>query len=178
MNFANDTHPAPEVFDSLEEAVAYCDAQPRATAVVSNSPRPGLFSVSLKREEVYGDYRDLMLSLLRQEDRAEARDRAEYESELARCALHKIGAELASERGLTDAAAEMFRLGFAGECAKVANPRAQGLEPIFREGRKAKNCADVSRRVRVAVHGIRSNSTFKDFAESKHGYHPVPYFVE
>ena len=166
------------IFETLELAEAYLNDEPTASAIITNSPRPGLFTVTLRKEPEFGDYRDLMAAGLRQEKRRELADREEYEAELMRAGALQVGFELAAERGLAAKAAEMFARGFAGESAQIANPRALGLEPVFRDGRRAKDDREVQRRVRVAAHGMRADYTFSKFAELKYQYGPIPYFIE
>ena len=168
------------VFETLALAQAYYDDEPKATAIIFNSPRPGMATVTLEKDksEEFGDYRDLMVSLLRQEKRRELADREEYEAELTRAAQCKVGAELAAERGQTGASVDMFAKGLAGEHAKIANPRALGLEPVFRAGRKAKDDSEVQRRVRVAAHGMRADYPFSKFADLKYQCRPIPYHLE
>lgn len=166
------------IFESLALAQAYYDDEPKATAIIFNSPRPGMATVTLEKTYEYGDYRDLMASMLRQEKRREMADREEYEAVLVRTGMFAVGAELAAEQGLSGAAAEMFKLGFAGESAKVAGPRALGLEPVFRAGRKAKDDRQAQRRVRVAAHRERSAFNFRQFAEFKYQCRPIPYHLE
>lgn len=166
------------VFETLELAQAYLDDEPAASSIITNSPRPGMFTVTMHREPEYGDYRDLMASGLRQEKRRELADREEYEAELLRAGALQVGCELAAERCLATEAAAMFARGMAGEHAKIANPRAFGLESVFRAGRKAKDDREVQRRVRVAAHGMRADYTFSKFAELKYQYGPIPYFIE
>ena len=164
------------IFETLELARAYYEDEPKATAIIFNSPRPGMATVTLDSESEFGDYRDLMAAGLRQEKRRELADREEYEAELTRAGQYKVGAELASERGLVGDAAEMFAKGFAGELAKIANPRALSLEPVFRDGRKAKTGSEEQRRIRVAAHGMRADYPFSKFAELKYqGVRPIPY---
>lgn len=165
------------IFETIELAEAYLDAEPAASAIITNSPRPGMFTVTLRKEPEFGDYRDLIVAGLRREKRRELADRDEYEAELMRAGAYQVGAELAAERGLFNDAADMFAKGFAGESAKIANPRALGLEPVFREGRKAKNDHEAQRRVRVAAHGLRAGHPFSEFADSKYQCRPIPYYL-
>lgn len=166
------------IFETLELARAYYEDEPKATAIIFNSPCPGMATVTMEKAEEYGDYRDLMASGLRQEKRRELADREEYEAELLRAGALQVGFELAAERGLATEAAAMFARGMAGEHAKIANPRALGLEPAFRAGRKAKEDREVQRRVRVAAHGMRAGYPFSRFADLKYQCRPIPYHVE
>ena len=63
------------IFETLELAEAYLNDEPTASAIIANSPRPGLFTVTLRKEPEFGDYRDLMAAGLRQEKRRELADR-------------------------------------------------------------------------------------------------------
>lgn len=165
------------VFETLELAEAYLDNEPTASAILTNTPHPGMFTVTMHGEPEFGDYRDLMASRLRQEKRLELADRELYEADLLRAGSYGVGAELATERGLVGDAADMFAKGFAGEAAKIANPRALGLEPVFRDGRNAKNGSDAQRRVRAAAHGLRAGYPFSKFAAQKYYYTVTPYHV-
>jgi hypothetical protein len=90
---------------------------------------------------------------------AEEREAGEKKSaDCSKSALEQVGAEIAAEAGHSGQAARQFTMGFAGYSAKFADPRACGLEPVFRAGRAARQTPDCARRVRARTALIFHNT--------------------
>lgn len=68
------------------------------------------------------------------------------------------GEEAAKSLGLEGSEAWFFAAGFAGVSAKVANPRKEGLEDVFRQGRQAYSTREGQKAARAAAVRIRSQA--------------------
>lgn len=160
-------------FDNYDAAVAYLDANDDAQCVLSNTPRPGMWTVSMAKpagkpvsEMTQSEaVADLLAPLARAYEKQDQADRAKYEEWLLALGTAKVAEEVAVDRGLTGAAAEQFCNGFRGVSAAWANPRAQGLEAVFRDGRKAKDEKGMSQRSRAAAAQLRTNNPYSGWTE-------------
>lgn len=109
--------------------------------------------------------------------RLEMADRQRYESWLLQCAAQKVAEEVAAERGLSGMAATYFEAGFAGCNAAVVNPRRDGMEPVFRAGRRAKSEKGMAQRCRAAASALRTQEGYSldDWLEVEYQFRPVPW---
>lgn len=153
-------------FDNADETDAFCESRDDATAVISNSPRPGQYSVSVGPAP--RDPRDMTLAELfegvnREYRKREERCRARYETALHEAGVWRVAQAVAQELGLQGREAYQFSAGFCGVPARAADPRAEGLEPVFRQGRKARSEKGVAERCRAAEANLRSTFTYTEF---------------
>ena len=106
--------------------------------------------------------------------RAEA---IEYEKELFAHGVAAVAQEIAEDRALAGVELQMFVAGFCGVPASVANPRKQGLEPVFRDGRRAKAEKGMAQRCRAAAAALRAKEGYAmdDWLEIAYPCSPVPW---
>lgn len=109
--------------------------------------------------------------------RLELADRQRYEAWLLECGAQKVAEEVAAERGHEGLAAEYFEAGFNGCNAAVVNPRKDGLEPVFRDGRRAKNERGMAQRIRAAAADLRAQEGYSldDWLDVAYPCSPVPW---
>lgn len=164
-------------FTSFDAAKAFFDSEEDARSIVNNSPMPGMSTVHLgDAPRVPSTLTELYAPVNDWYDREERRDRIEYEAALLAMGVFAVGSEVAAEMGYAELAADMFAQGFAGVHAKVANPRAHGLEAVFRAGRAAKNGQGIDQRCRAAACSFRATElTFEDFLAGKYVVRPCPW---
>lgn len=159
------------IFDSYEAAAAFLDRREDAECIMKNRPRPGQWTVTTGARSVK-DPREMTLVELfeplgRAYDREDQRQQAQYEAEMLAMGLEQVAHQVAAERGLTDEPAQQFAMGFMGTHAAAATPRIHGLEPVFRQGRKAKEEAGMGQRSRAAAAQIRGKYSFKEWSANK-----------
>ena len=109
--------------------------------------------------------------------RLEQEDRQQYEKWLLAQGGNQVAEEIAAERGLEGMAAEYFVDGFNGRSAAFVNPRKDGMEPVFREGRRAKPEKGMAQRIRAAAAALRAKEgyTLDDWLEIAYPCSPVPW---
>jgi len=109
--------------------------------------------------------------------RLEMEDRQRYEAWLLECGAQKVAEEVAAERGLEGLAAAYFADGFNGRPAAVSNPRKDGMEPVFRDGRRAKAEKGMAQRIRAAAAELRAQEGYSldDWLEVEYQFRPVPW---
>lgn len=154
-----------EEFASYEAASARCDTLEAAGeenySILTNTPRVGRYTVA------YGESNHDMLSLASiataDDERQAALDekREQHLLSIGRASAAKLAAV---EAGLTGRDAEVFAAGFTGLSAKVADPRAEGREPIFRAGRQAYSDPRWQRASRAAAAAARKDVP-REYAE-------------
>ena len=120
---------------------------------------------------------DLYAPAGRHFSRLEQADRQRYEAWLLEAAARSVAEEAAAERGLTGKAAAYFVDGFAGLSAAVADPRKDGMEPVFRDGRRAKAEKGMAQRIRAAAAEIRGQDGYSmdKWLEIEYQCNPVPW---
>ena len=109
--------------------------------------------------------------------RLEQEDRQEYEKWLLAQGGNQVAEEIAAERALEGMAAEYFVDGFNGRSAAFVNPRKDGMEPVFREGRRAKAEKGMAQRIRAAAAALRAKDGYAldDWLEIAYPCSPVPW---
>ena len=109
--------------------------------------------------------------------RLEQEDRQHYEKWLLAQGVNKVAKEIAAERGLSGMAAEYFVDGFNGRSAAFVNPRKDGMEPVFREGRRAKAEKGMAQRFRATAAALRAKEGYAmdDWLEIAYPCSPVPW---
>lgn len=109
--------------------------------------------------------------------RLEQEDRQRYESWLLDQGARVVAEQLAAERGLSGQAAAYFADGFNGRPAAVSNPRKDGMEPVFREGRRAKSEKGVAQRCRAAAAALHAQDGYSmdDWLDIAYPCSPVPW---
>ena len=109
--------------------------------------------------------------------RLEQEDRQHYEKWLLAQGTNQVAKEIAAERGLSGMAAEYFVDGFNGRSAAFVNPRKDGMEPVFRDGRRAKAEKGMAQRCRAAAAALRAKEGYAmdDWLEIAYPYSPVPW---
>ena len=109
--------------------------------------------------------------------RLEQEDRQHYEKWLLAQGANQVAKEIAAERGLSGMAAEYFVDGFNGRSAAFVNPRKDGMEPVFRDGRRAKAEKGMAQRCRAAAADLRAKEGYAmdDWLEIAYPYSPVPW---
>ena len=109
--------------------------------------------------------------------RLEQEDRQHYEKWLLAQGVNQVAKEIAAERGLSGMAAEYFVDGFNGRSAAFVNPRKDGMEPVFREGRRAKAEKGMAQRIRAAAAALRAKEGYAldDWLEIAYPCSPVPW---
>lgn len=109
--------------------------------------------------------------------RLELADRQRYEAWLLDQGVNRVAEEIAVERGLEGMPAAYFVDGFVGRPAAVSNPRKDGLEPVFREGRRAKSEKGMAQRIRAAAADLRTQEGYSldDWLEAEYQFRPVPW---
>lgn len=141
-------------FTTLSAAEAFYDQienQHDRVSLTTNYPEVGMFRVSFG-DDPKQTYLEFVSGFFgqaerrREEERKEARD-----AEVAEMARWIAAQEAAQASGLSGREADVFAAGFAGHDAKRVNPRAEGLEPVFRAGRAAWAQPESQRRYRVAM---------------------------
>lgn len=140
-----------QLFQDHQAAVAFYDARDAdgfsSVSLIVNAAGPGTYQVSWTNappeslEAIFG----------RQLNRDAAARQAGRQADCVSLGRRAAAQEIAVARGLTGRAAEVFADGFCGVSAKWTNPRAEGLEPTFRAGRKAAQTPDAQRAVRIAT---------------------------
>ena len=139
------------MFQNREAADAFFDARDAdgfsSVSLIVNAAGPGTYQVSWTNEPMESLEAILGRQFKRDAAAAEAGRQADCVSRGRRAAAQ----EIAAVRGLNDRAAAVFVEGFCGTSAKCVNPRAEGLEPIFRAGRAAAQAPDAQRAVRIAT---------------------------
>ncbi len=122
-------------------------------SMTTNTPAPGMTRVSFgplpKTDDESHD--EFMASLRRNEQRQREEKAAAREAEVMAAARRIAAQKAAKQFGLEGREAEMFKAGFSGVSAKWANPRAEGLESIFRAGRDAWGKPEWQRQYRIAM---------------------------
>ena len=138
-----------QVFQSRESAEAFYDDREAEdfnhVSLIKNLPQIGEFQVSWGNQAPEDFTRSVSRQIKREAETASAGRQADCVERGRRVAAQKI----AAERGLAGRAAEVFADGFCGVSAKWTDPRAEGLEPVFRAGRAAATTPDAQRAVRV-----------------------------
>lgn len=94
--------------------------------------------------------------------RLEQEDRQHYEKWLLAQGVNQVAKEIAAERGLSGLAATYFVDGFNGRSAAFVNPRKDGMEPVFRDGRRAKAEKGITQRCRAAAAALRVQYPFTE----------------
>ena len=109
--------------------------------------------------------------------RLEQEDRQHYEKWLLAQGVNQVAKEIAAERGLSGMAAEYFVDGFNGRSAAFVNPRKDGMEPVFREGRRAKAEKGMAQRIRATAAALRAKEGYAmdDWLEIAYPCSPVPW---
>ena len=109
--------------------------------------------------------------------RLELADRQRYEAWLLSQGVRQVAEQLAEEKGLSGQAAAYFADGFVGRPAAVSNPRKDGMEPVFREGRRAKSEKGMAQRCRAAAAALRTQEGYSldDWLEAEYQFRPVPW---
>lgn len=109
--------------------------------------------------------------------RLEREDRERYEAWLLAQGVRVVAEEVSTERGLDGKASGYFVDGFTGRDAAVSNPRAEGMEPVFRGGRRAKAEKGMAQRCRAAAAALRSKDgySFEDWLQMAYQVRPVPW---
>lgn len=109
--------------------------------------------------------------------RLEQEDRQHYEKWLLAQGVNQVAKEIAAERGLSVMAAEYFVDGFNGRSAAFVNPRKDGMEPVFRDGRRAKAEKGMAQRCRAAAAALRAKEGYAmdDWLEIAYPCSPVPW---
>ena len=109
--------------------------------------------------------------------RLEQEDRQHYEKWLLAQGANQVAKEIAAERGLSGMAAEYFVDGFNGRSAAFVNPRKDGMEPVFRDGRRAKAEKGMAQRCRAAAAALRAKEGYAmdDWLEIAYPYSTVPW---
>ncbi len=109
--------------------------------------------------------------------RLEQEDRQHYEKWLLAQGVNQVAKEIAAERGLSGMAAEYFVDGFNGRSAAFVNPRKDGMEPVFRDGRRAKAEKGMAQRCRAAAAALRAKEGYAmdDWLEIAYPCSPVPW---
>lgn len=120
---------------------------------------------------------ELYAPVNRMYSRLEKEDRERYESWLLTQGAHEVAKQVAIERCNDEKAAAYFVDGFTGRDAAVSNPRAAGMEPVFREGRRAKAEKGMAQRCRAAAAALRSQKgySFEDWLQIAYQVRPVPW---
>ncbi|WP_313569361.1 hypothetical protein [Comamonas terrigena] len=109
--------------------------------------------------------------------RMEQADRQRYEAWLLAQGVHEVALNVAADRCSTEKAAAFFVDGFTGRDAAVSTPRAEGMEPVFREGRRAKGEKGMAQRCRTAAAALRSQDGYalEDWLQMAYQTRPVPW---
>lgn len=109
--------------------------------------------------------------------RLEQADRQRYEEWLLAQGVNRVAEEIAVERGLEGLAAGYFVDGFVGRPAAVSNPRKDGMEPVFREGRRARAEKGMAQRIRAAAADLRAQEGYSldDWLDVAYPCSPVPW---
>lgn len=109
--------------------------------------------------------------------RMELADRQRYEEWLFAQGVRQVAEQLAAERGLEGMAAGYFVDGFVGRPAAVSNPRKDGMEPVFREGRRARAEKGMAQRCRAAAAALRTQEGYSMDAwlGMEYQFRPVPW---
>lgn len=109
--------------------------------------------------------------------RLEQEDRQHYEKWLLAQGVNQVAKEIAAERGLSGLAATYFVDGFNGRSAAFVNPRKDGMEPVFRDGRRAKAEKGMAQRCRAAAAALRAKEGYAmdDWLEIAYPCSPVPW---
>lgn len=109
--------------------------------------------------------------------RLEREDRERYEAWLLVQGVRVVAEEVTVERGLEERAAAYFIDGFTGRDAAISNPRVDGMEPAFREGRSARQVKGIAQRCRAAAAGLRAKEgcTFEDWLQIAYQVRPVSW---
>ena len=105
---------------------------------------------------------DLFAPLERAHEKQVRAEAIEYEKELFAHGVAAVAQEVAVERGLEGMAAEYFVDGFNGRSAAFVNPRKDGMEPVFRAGRSARQAKGVEQRCRAAAAALRVQYPFTE----------------
>ena len=107
----------------------------------------------------------------------EQADRQRYEEFLHAMGTQVIAEQVVADRGLTGEAARFFVMGFIGVNAAIANPRAKGMEPVFRDGRRAKAEKGIEQRIRASAVALRSDGqySFEGWLKFAYQTNPVPW---
>lgn len=145
-------------YDEADRFYGVLDAQGyEYISTLCNVPRPGMFTVRwghLVAPENGHQYEMRVIAQVFREREQEAAD--EFNAECTAHGRRAAAEEIAAARGLIGRDAELFADGFCGVAAKWANPRKEGREPIFREGRRAWGGADGQRLARAKAVAARS----------------------
>lgn len=170
-------------FTDYDDALLFYQKEGLARALLTNTPRPGMWAVSMEKPtnrpaqtlregiaELYAPINDMY-------DRLEHDDRKEYEKWLLSQAAFSVAHAVAAERGYADQAATFFVDGFTGCSAKHSNPRSAGMEPVFRDGRRAKDNTGVAQLCRASAAALRGQDghQFEDWLQIKYQVRPVPW---
>lgn len=149
-------------FSSIDAADRFCDELETAGqdwySCAANEPSPGKAvvswgrSVELAMEE---DRADGYTQLARAAEKDEKIDADAFNARCESMGREAAGQALAEVAGHVGIAAHYFVLGFCGASAKACNPRAEGMEQAFRDGRLARNTPDGQRAARAAAVAAR-----------------------
>ncbi|PKO36007.1 MAG: hypothetical protein CVU33_20655 [Betaproteobacteria bacterium HGW-Betaproteobacteria-6] len=147
----NDQDKAERFFDAMEvENHEY-------VAMIANTPTTGMYRVKWgehKREPQ--TLTDVLRDINSVFDDREMEARQQYDADCALRGREIAADESAAAAGLTGREARVYSLGFSGASAKFVNPRAEGLEQIFRAGRLAWATPEGQRAARAAAVRARS----------------------
>ena len=116
---------------------------------------------------------ELYSAVSEQYDRHERADRARWEKWLMSCALGLIADEAARAADLVGDEARCYAQGFAGVHAKIANPRALGLESVFRAGRQARQAKGGEQTIRARAAQLRSEPGYSFIEWVRNVAYPV-----
>lgn len=100
---------------------------------------------------------ELFAPMGRMYERLEKEDRARYEKWVFAVGVRVVAEEIAKDRGLSGRAFGYFVDGFTGVHAAFSNPRQDGMGPVFREGRMARQGKGIANRCRAAAEIARTH---------------------
>jgi hypothetical protein len=129
-----------------------------AVSRVTNTPRVGMCTVSwghyIESTESAHEWELRTISDIYNRREKEAAN--EFTAKCNEQGREEAAKQQARAAGYAGRDAEVFELGFRGWSAKFANPRAEGREHIFREGRRAWGSAEGQRLTRIETVKERS----------------------
>lgn len=144
---------AAEAFYEQKEAEGFAHV-----SMLTNTPSPGEFTVTwghhIETDETADEWEMRKLGQIFAARESEAEQR--FTADCAQYGRQAAAMQLAAAVGYEGRHAEMFIAGFVGASAKHVNPRAEGLEKVFREGRAAWGSNDGQRLVRIESVKARS----------------------
>lgn len=146
-------------FRAAESFYDQCDSDGFSyVSTLTNVPRTGMYTVRwghyVEPREATHDWAMRKTSEIFQEREDEAA--STFTRACEGVGRQEAARQCAAVAGYTGSDAEMFEKGFCGWSAKLVNPRATGMEDIFRAGRKAWGSSDGQRLFRVESVRARS----------------------